>query len=304
MNTHDNMIKQLITDIAYDNVKLSQALTRAKILENKIKNDTFKKWLNKELEGYEITDTYLPTYRKVWSEITLKAEFSFGQSQQIQVNLPESLGAEILDILNHHRITEPISTVEQQIVSFNNPSGSLPLPQKIVEMLSDFYKDSMDRYNGIIKSGYRQIFKAQYQNVLEQTKQKLLDTLMELEDEFPNLLSDQKMSNEDNEKVQNIITNHIYGGNNPMNIAAGNTVTQNVTSTTMKSEDEVQLKSLGVDQKFIDELKQILETNSNDRTSLVGNSMKWLGNVTASVVASGLYENIPAITEFIHKLII
>ncbi len=29
--------------------------------------------------------------------------------------------------------------------------------------------------------------------------------------------------------------------------------------------------------------------------------MKWLGGVTASVAGRGLYENIPAITDFIHK---
>jgi len=50
------MIKELITDLAFDKITLSQALTRAKLIARQIKNDSFKNWLNKELNGYEYND--------------------------------------------------------------------------------------------------------------------------------------------------------------------------------------------------------------------------------------------------------
>lgn len=296
------MIKQLINDIAFDTIKLSQALTRAKIVENKIKNDTFKKWLRKELEGYKFVDQYLPEYRKVRSAIYLTAEFPYGQTQTFPVELPDEFGAETLDLINYHRIIEPISIVEEQISSFTKPSGSLTIPNQQIQMLASLFKEVLEETDGTITHGARQIGKVQYQNVLEQTKQKLLDTLMELEEEFPNLLNDEKMSKEDNEKVQNIVTNHIYGNNNPMNIATGVSVKQNVKTSVFTVEQEEKLKSLGVEEADIKDLKHIVEYGSNDKSTLISKSMKWLGSVSASVAGRGLYEKIPAITDFIHKL--
>jgi len=48
------MIKDLIKDLAYDNIELSQALTRAKLIASKVKNDIFKQWLIKECRRYTL----------------------------------------------------------------------------------------------------------------------------------------------------------------------------------------------------------------------------------------------------------
>lgn len=297
------MIKQLITDIAYDNIKLSQAITRAKLVENKIKNDTLKKWLNKELEGYEFDDKYLPSYRKVWSVINLTAEFPFGRTQTFPVVLDESFGEKTLDLINFHRIVEPISIVEQQIENIQSPKGHINIPPQQVQMLAGLFKDQIDEYRGVVRSGKREIGKVQYQNVLEQTKQKLLDTLMELENEFPNLIDDYQMTEENKDKVQNIITNNIYGDNNPMNIAAGKTVEQTGNSITINAADIKKLKKLGVEDEQIEELKTIVTENSKDKSTLTSKAMKWLGSVSASIAAKGLYDNLPALTEYVQQVI-
>lgn len=297
------MIRQLIKDIAFDTIRLSQGLTRAKLIENKIKNETFKKWLNKELEGYEFEDEYLPSYRKVWSTITLTAEFPYGRTETFPVSLPDSFGEKTLDVINHHRIIEPISIVEQQIETLDKPKGYINLPVQQVDILANLYKDQVAKYRGVIRYGSREIGKVQYQNVLEQTKQKLLDTLMQLDNEFPNLIDEYTMNKENTEKVQNIVTNNIYGSNNPMNIATGVNVELNVTNNIITKADEEKLKTLGVSEYEIADIKQIVEENSADKPTLTSKAMKWLGSVTASVAGRGLYENIPQITEFIEKLI-
>jgi hypothetical protein len=134
------------------------------------------------------------------------------------------------------------------------------------------------------------------------TKQKLIDTLIELEDEFPNLINDYNMSKENNDEVQNIITNHIYGNNNSTNVAAGVSVNQNLVHNYLTDEDWAKLKTLGISEIQIEELKKIVETSCNDKLTFVGKTMKWLGSVSASVAGRGLYENIPATTDFIHKM--
>ena len=55
---------------------------------------------------------------------------------------------------------------------------------------------------------------------------KLPDTLFKLDNQFPNLTNEFDNTKANMEKVQNIITNNIYGNNNPLNIAAGQHVEQ------------------------------------------------------------------------------
>jgi hypothetical protein len=296
------MIKQLITDLAYDNIKLSQALTRAKIIANKLKNETFKSWLNKELEGYTYDDTYLPDYRKVWSPVQLVAEFPTGQTHNFPVIPPDDLTSEFQDAINKHRIAEPISIVEAQIANIEESNGYINLPRQLIDAISGPYTKQVRIYRGVIRKGYREIGKVHYQSVIELTKQKLLDTLMELENEFPDLINEYAMTKENNDKVQNIITNHIYGNNSPTTIAAGVNVEQTVNYNSLTQEDESKLKEYGLLEDEIEELKKIVASKSNDKPSFVGKAMKWLGSVTASVAGRGLYDNIPAITDFVHKL--
>lgn len=297
------MIKQLIKDIAYDNIQLSQALTRAKLVASKIKNDTFKKWLSRELEGYDYLDSFLPDYRKVWSPMNLEAEFPFGRTETINVNLPKEIGRDELEIVNRHRILEPIAIVEEQILSMPKAKGYINLPYEQVKIIGAFYQESVSENGGVIRSGNREVGKVQYQNVLELTKQKLLDTLMEIDEEFPDLSDDYNMTKENTEKVQHIITNNIYGDNNPMNIAAGNDIEQTLNQNiTLSPENEMKLRSLGVVEEEIADLQNILQTNT-DKPTKTAKIMKWLGGVTASVAGKGLYDNLPILTEFVHNLI-
>ncbi|PUZ21574.1 hypothetical protein GA0116948_11090 [Chitinophaga costaii] len=298
------MIKQLIKDIAFDNIKVSQALTRAKLIENQVKNETLKQWINKELEGYEFDDKLLPSYRKIWSTVNLIAELPFGRIQKFAVSLPESFGAKTLDLINNHRIIEPIAVVEFQIENLGDKAkGYINLPIQQTEMLAHLYQEQLDQYGGVIRVANREVGKVQYQNVLEQTTQKLLDTLMQLDSEFPELLDNYHMTKENNEKIQNIVTTNIYGSNNPTNIGVGNDIQQSITTHQLSQPDRELLESYGVDKNEIEQLNEIVKNNTKDKSSLISKSMKWLGSVSASVAAKGLYDKLPMINEFIHKLI-
>jgi hypothetical protein len=96
------------------------------------------------------------------------------------------------------------------------------------------------------------------------------------------------------------------GGNMTGNINTGKVHgslhQENTGSTIINAEKEAELKSYGVEQTQVDELKTIVST-SKDKVTLTSKAMKWLGSVSASIAARGLYDNIPAITDFVHKLI-
>lgn len=296
------MIKDLIIEISYDKIKLSQALTRSKLLANKIKNELFRKWLDKELGGYAFQDEYLPEYRKVLSIIQVVLETRSGQSIKLPVNVSDTIDPKFWDAINFHQITESIAIVEEQIQSIDTPKAYVHLPPQLVEVIAEQYKGYMTIYQGFINKGFREIGRIHYQNVIEQTKQKLIDTLIELENDFPNLENTYAMTDENKERVQNIVTTNIYGNNNPLNIAAGQDVTQREINNTISADSFAELEKLGVEKDKIVELKQLVSTDE-DKTKKKNKIMQWLGSVTSSIAARGLYDNIPTITAFVANLI-
>lgn len=298
------MIKQLITDLAYDNIGLSKALTRAKIIATKIDSSELKLWLKNELEGYAFDDTQMPKYRKVNCTFYLVAEFPFGRQETFPISFGEENDNlnDINNVLKYHRVTEPIAAIEQNMERLTSAKGNIPLSPEQVEFMGKPFKSQVGSYRGIIKRGYIEVAKVQYENIIDQTKQKLLDTLLELDKQFPNLEDNFLMTKANAEQVQTIITNNIYGNNNPLNLAAGQNVEQKDITVVYTLQDYQKLKDLGVEEDKIEELQSIVRTEK-DKPTLKSKVFKWLGSVTTSLAARGLYDNIPAITEFIEKLI-
>ncbi|MFN8306142.1 MAG: hypothetical protein U0T79_05175 [Ferruginibacter sp.] len=109
------------------------------------------------------------------------------------------------------------------------------------------------------------------------------------------------------EKAKTSNSHSIYvGGDVTGNIntgkVGGNLQQINIVNSVISEKDEEELRSWGVEQNQIEELKGII-SKSQDKSTLVSKAMKWLGSVSASIAGRGLYENLPAITDFIHRLI-
>lgn len=297
------MIKELIIDIAYDKISVSQGLTRAKLIANQIKNETFKNWLSKELNGYEYEDNYLPKYRKIWAEIELLAEFSFGQTHRFPVVMPNSETQEMKDLVNFHQVREPISIIEQTLNDMEKSIAYIHLPSGMTEVISSLYKDQINSQGGVVRSGRRKIAKSQFQNIIELTKQKLIDTLQELDNQFPELENNYMPSENNKDKVNNIITNNIYGNNNPMNVAVGQNISQSDIVFNLTTAQKDKLNSFGVEDEHIQELESINKDNPKGTPDRKNKVFSWLGKVTASLASRGIYEYVPELTEFIGTII-
>lgn len=288
------MIKTLVENLAYDNITLSQALTRAKIIAFKIDNETFQIWLKKELEGYN-PEEVLPDYRRLNCDVNI----TIGNQQREQT-LPVSFDnwPELKEIINVTNEIRSISIIEENYSALEGETGYIPFALGLIPMLE---KTLMirERYGMRIIRGGQHVNKLLIKRIIDLTRQKLIDTLLQLDKEFPDLDDDFRMTKDKGEKIQNIITNNIYGNNNPLNIAAGERVEQkdfifNLTSNFSK------LAEFGVSEYEIKELQEIFEKNSADQPTLTSKAMKWLGAVTASVTTKGLSDQIPAIIEFVH----
>ena len=291
-------MKTLITKIANNQITLSDALLQSKIITHKINNTIFKKWLKKETEGYKSNDDMLPSYRKIANRMELSLELG-GEKQPI----PFNLSPEFEDSVNFYQIIESISIVEEEV---KKGSRKILYPIEMVQhVFSSLSKKTQDMINlyqmrGAILKLEGEINILSYKNVIDQTKNKLLDILLELDYEFPNIKNEYTMNKENNDKTNNIITNNIYGNNAPINLSTGDN--SNQTIVVNENIDYSKIKNLGVDENYIDELKKIISETKNDKSSLFKRVMGWLSSVTSSLSARALYDNIPKLLEHLSSI--
>lgn len=293
------MIKELIAELAYDKISLAQALTRAKLIQSKLKSDSFKGWLSNELNGYD-DHLNIPEYRILNIELIGNFAGNGGLMENVPLVL-QQLDKHIDFDFYEYRETGSISYIEASVAQ-SKPTVRLflPLNSNVVHQLDEMYRRKNPAFR-LISAG-RIVYPGQYKEILDQTKQKFLDVLLELESEFPNLANDYTITEEKKKIIKSIITNNIYGGNNPMNIAVGETVSQSGNTVNITLQDEQTLASLGVEKKQIEELKAIVEETAGDKEGLKSKILKWLAKVSASVVSRGLYDKIPAIIDFVDNL--
>lgn len=290
------MIKQLIEDLTFDKISLSQALTRAKIIAYKIKNNDFKEWLVGEISGgYKGRE--LPKYRIIQCDIYAEAAIPFQGTRTIPMDLSSLKDLAGDYSFNEMRITQSIGTLELgQSQSGNNQFGydyfSMDLTNKLKKMTED---------GDNIIAIKRRIQLSQIEYILEQTKQRLLDTLLELNEKFPNLENDFVDSSVNNQKVQNIITQNIYGNNSNSNIGVGENINQSIVSDQKLEELIKELEKLGIDSEQTGELKTIIQ--QDNKKSIGKKVLTWIGNLSTKAIEKGIELQIPTIIEKLQEFI-
>jgi hypothetical protein len=137
------------------------------------------------------------------------------------------------------------------------------------------------------------------------TKQKLIDTLLELDKNFPDMENDFEPSKENIEKAKTIINTNIYGGNVNTNVGLGDNVnqSQNLTINNQLFEKKIEeIRNLGINEEQIEEIINIVNSE-NDKISLSKKLMTWVGKISTKAIEKGIEMNIPVLIEKIQELI-
>jgi hypothetical protein len=217
------MIKELINDLVNSKITLSGALTKAKVIAFKINNSQFKSWINNEVTGYEDYET-LPSYR-IFS-CDLKAYIEDNHGKRAIVIDAHQYPEKHKQLLYNHYTTDSIDGIEKAIQLTNASNGGILIKQFPAGLTKLIFDNSNAGRNVVVQRAGQEISISKFENILNLTKQKLLDTLLELDELFPNLTNEYSNTQENSYKVQQIITNNIYGGASPINISAGDNNSQ------------------------------------------------------------------------------
>jgi hypothetical protein len=293
------LIESLIKDL-YENKSLSDVFLKLQAIVFRLKNEQLTEWFNNENNGYS-NDSQLPSYRILPARYraNLIQDRGLGVLMRNQQNLP-------IELIKDEKIREKFANLELQhaISEINN----FVIDRDKKDVVITFTGAYMGRLKSLFSKSlandwhiddlWIEVPSHSVQNIISQVKSKLLQFLLEINENLNLDISFTEMENKEKiEKAfsQNITTN-VYGNNN--NVAAGQNVTQNINQSPV---DYEKLKGYGVEEQYLTALK-IIEKEA-DKNILKDRVLRWFSSVSTAVAARGLYENIPAIMECVRSLI-
>lgn len=168
---------KIIRAIVDDEVSLAQSLTRLQVIAHDLKNVELEKWAENELVGYASEDD-VPEYRHAKSINFTYSGINNMVHQVKNVPLdPGFLGVDVLEKIADVRFTQSITALEAML---DGADSSVHLDRSI--FASEVDKNS----NGGIQCFTigQTIPKSFFQNALAEIKNRLLKSLLLLEEEF------------------------------------------------------------------------------------------------------------------------
>lgn len=276
------MIKKIINELATDSISLSKALTMSKIIASDIGSSSFKTWIKNELEGYN-NKTELPDYRHLPCDLVAKEYYLSGyhdrpvDARAFDAKLQKDCGFSMYVMY----VVQSITTIEEMISNRNDGEINLSIPPFALEFFKRNSFDARDIYS-IVQVAHV----SQARNIAIQVKNKLLDTLIELSEQFPDFKSDIFTDPMNKEKADGIVTFNIYGGNPNINTSTGNNNTLNISTNDAADKFFEQLQALGVSTKDAEEAKQIVL--QKDAPGFKDKLLGWVGSIANTAVKEGV----------------
>ncbi len=282
---------EIQADILDPSVKLSTIMRKAKVLAYNLKNKEFKEWVDQELNGYTGSWKTWPDYRKTFSQSYGNFVGAFGRQLSNApiptLNFPE----EVQEFASTLPFPQGVRELESTLESLHERGETFlayQWPADFTALIARYVYQDM-----VCLQAWKALNKGQIEHVLDTVRNRLLNFVLELRE-----ISQETVDKSGKpqpipvEKVSQVFNTYIMGSHNV--VASGASVTQTVEQKIMQRDFtslKENLKSLGIDEHEINELKEALEadgkrTKEQHFGTRVGS---WLGKMTQKI-ATGVWK--------------
>ena len=251
------LIEEIIEILASDTGSLTDALIKTKVLLHKIGHKELVPWVNGELDGYPNRDS-VPDYRVLPAAVLVNA--SNGAYRVTRHHIPMGhLTEEQRESIETAKMDQSLAVLEK----FTEKDGG-HLQAHIPMESYGFLGQGLGNYYQI-ESAWSEINHASVLQILVQVRSRLLDFVLELNDQFPSELSDAQLKERiGNVDAENLFNSAIFGDNTTILVGSGNT--QSVSNVNLKGDFktlENVLKSNGVSDLDIVALRDAIGLDSS-----------------------------------------
>jgi hypothetical protein len=274
-----NLVEELRNDVINSEISLSVALRKAKVLASLLEDVDFKSWVSNELNGYP-EDEELPKHRIIRSENfgTFSGPFGSG-AKNVGVAIWK-MSDNFQKMYAETRFDAGVRELESMLEGGDGPTLMGRWPAEAVALWNMEYENASD-YNLI--GAQSQIAKSSVDAILDATRNKLLDFVLELQELDPKIMkSEEAISNLPKDEVHNVFNYTVYGSHNV--VAGGQEVNQEVTQV-VKSNDQKSLikyfENLGIEKDDLNDLEVAIEKDgAPEENGEFGTAVKsWIGNM-------------------------
>jgi hypothetical protein len=271
------VINELINELVEDRKNFVSSLRKGKLIASELGISEMKEWLKYELEGYW-AEVSLPEYRKlhVQSLGTFSGPFGSGVKNVVlpTLNLPDFLR----DFAENYFVHESISELNELVVA---KEGKLTRkwPAEIIIASREYIQMSGGQ---VLIDAEQMLSKSMFTGIIENSKNKLLDFLIELKE--AGVDSSKPLTESTSAKVRNIFNVNVYGSHNV--VASGENVNQ--SDIVVKAGDfeslSCFLKNIGIGKSEIEELKHAVDADGSRKRAKFGEKVNlWLGQMLGKI---------------------
>lgn len=270
------IIEELIDEISNGSTKLTDILIKTKVLAFKLKNEELKSWIDNELNGYKSED--LPDYRILKCQVIGTMSNGFQRAKNFPIPLT-GIDDKIANGLTTVNMHQSISTLDHFIYDEESSKMGVHVPAELCNYISSTLGNGYQ-----IEHAKQQLDKVQITQVLTAIKSKLLDFLLNLNEEIGDGDFEQFAQGQSKEKVEGLFHSTVFGNNATIIIGDNNKQkVKNITKGNFKDLESI-LKSNGVADEDIQELQVIIdEDNQNSQKQEFGDKVKgWISKMLIS----------------------
>jgi hypothetical protein len=255
-----SLLREIQRGAADASVPLSDLLRKTKILAARLDNTRLADWVEKELNGYAVTDD-LPPYRRVGPTRVIGDFSGFAGSGLRNAEIPSALvEADDRERLFYHRFIEGIAHYETLLgTASEGATFAVPWPGNALIKYGDRVYEGMS-----MMGAHQQLTNAAIAGMLDTVRNRLLDLALELERENPDA-GDAPIGTQPvpqakvDQIVQQIV---IQGGTNTIGAGPVSQVIANITAGPAWEELREQLLRAGLGADEVRDLEQALDADA------------------------------------------
>jgi len=284
------LIEQIINELI--NIKeysLNSALLKTKVLASRIKNKELLEWVDSELVGYRSVDT-LPIYRKAIPN-NLIGSYINGNMHHRNAPIPTAgLEKDMESSLRYTNFTNSITELEK-LCCKDVPYFNIPISAEVVALIENNFS-AMGNPDLSIKSVNKTIPKTSVERILSNIRNKLLDFVLKIDEEFGSTAEIKDLINKQN-KISKIVNNTIINNNgdgNVLNTGNSNSIENKPKIQKNSIESfEKQLREIKVPEQDISEIVQIVqeEQPSYDENKFGDKVNGWIAKMVTKTAEGG-----------------
>lgn len=277
------LLEEIIASSLSSDQKLPDLLRKCLVLAYQLNNDLLKEWVEKELNGYG-GDAELPDYRKIFAGA--KGLFLGPYNAQ----LPNQPIASVVMEPEHRHFAERVE-FRQPIAAYDEKradklSAVIQWPQNLVVMYQAKFYDGY-----ALNRAWQEIPGSTIASLVDTVRTKILSFALEIKKQLgAEPETQQNLLDIPTAKVNQIVNNYIYGGQNVIAAQDGQMIVDARTQVVAGDLETLRkaLQEFGVDSQDVALLEDALakDTNSGKAGEIGPKTSGWLSNAAKKVGGS------------------